>query len=125
MATILVVDDHATIRALIAETLDSRRVRVLEAEDGSTALAVARRERPELIFLDWGLPGRSGLEVCRDLRADPRTATAKIVMVTARGGQGDREQALSAGAAEFLAKPFSPVRLLDIVAEALGPGSVA
>ena len=93
-------------------------------EDGTAALDVARRERPELIFLDWSMPGATGLEVCRALRADAETAHIKVVMLTARTERGDREAGFDAGADDYITKPFSPVELLDKVSEVLGPGAL-
>jgi two-component system phosphate regulon response regulator PhoB len=119
MAKILIAEDDAALRSLIALTLDSGGTRVVEAEDGTTALEVARREAPDLIFLDWSMPGRSGVEVCRELRDDPRTAAAKVVMVTARTDERDRQAGLDAGADDYITKPFSPVQLLDKANEVL------
>ena len=119
MAKILIADDDAALRSLIALTLDSGQTDVVEAEDGTTALDVARREAPDLIFLDWSMPGRSGVEVCRALRDDPRTAATKVVMVTARTDESDRRTGLDAGADDYITKPFSPVQLLDKVNEVL------
>lgn len=124
-ATVLIADDDEGIRSLIRVTLDTGRFRIAEAEDGEAALSEARRLRPALIFLDWRMPGRSGIEVCRALRADPTSARTRIVMVTARSSPADREAVLRAGADDFIAKPFSPVALLEKVAEVLGPEALS
>jgi two-component system, OmpR family, alkaline phosphatase synthesis response regulator PhoP len=124
MAKILIAEDDAALRSLIHLTLNAGQTRILEAEDGTAALEVARREEPELIFLDWSMPGRSGLEVCRALRDDPRTAQAKIVMVTSRSEKEDRLAGIEAGADDYITKPFSPVQLLDKVTEVLGPDAL-
>ena len=123
-AKILIAEDDAAVRSLIRITLDSGRVEILEVEDGAAAIATARRERPELLFLDWGMPGRSGIEVCRALRRDPETARTKIVMLTARSDDRDRLAGLEAGADDYITKPFSPVELLDKTVEVLGPGAL-
>ena len=87
-------------------TLDSGQTEILEVEDGTQALLVARRELPELIFLDWSMPGSSGIEVCRALRADPATAEIKVMMLTARSDAHDREEGYAAGVDEYITKPF-------------------
>jgi CheY-like chemotaxis protein len=124
MAKILIAEDDPTVRSLIRMTLDSGQTEIFEVEDGTEALEVARRELPELIFLDWSMPGPSGIEVCRALRADPLTADVKVVMLTARSDSHDREEGFAAGADEYVTKPFSPLHLLDKVIEVLGPDAL-
>jgi two-component system phosphate regulon response regulator PhoB len=121
MAKILIAEDDASVRSLIRMTLDSGQTEILEVEDGRAALEVAQRELPELIFLDWSMPGRSGIEVCRALRDEPLTAQIKVVMLTARSDLRDREAGLAAGVDDYITKPFSPVQLLDTVLDVLGP----
>ena len=120
MAKILIAEDDPTVRALIQMTLDSGVTEILEVEDGKAALTVAYEHLPELIFLDWSMPGSDGLAVCRALRDEPRTADIKIVMLTARADEEDRVEAFEAGADDYITKPFSPVQLLDKVIEVLG-----
>jgi DNA-binding response OmpR family regulator len=124
MAKILIAEDDRTVRSLIRLTLDAGVTEILEVEDGKSALEVAHREMPALIFLDWSMPGSDGIEVCRALRADPRTAEIKIVMLTARSEAEDRQAGLDAGADDYITKPFSPLELLDKVIEVLGPGAL-
>lgn len=121
LPVILVADDEEPLRELIRLTLESEAVRVVVAADGEEALALARRERPAVVLLDWHMPGRSGPDVCRALRADPATAGTRVVMITARSRPADRDAALRAGVDDFLTKPFSPLTLLDTVASVLGP----
>jgi len=125
MPRILIADDDSTIRALIRATLELDDVEILEAEDGVNAVARARDFRPDLVLVDWSMPGQSGLEVCKALRSDPVTAGAKIVMLTARAQGDDRLAGLAAGADDFITKPFSPLALLDTVAEMLGPDALS
>jgi two-component system phosphate regulon response regulator PhoB len=124
MAKILIAEDDPTVRSLIRMTLDSGQAEIFEVEDGIEALEVARAELPELIFLDWSMPGRSGIEVCRALRAEPLTADIKVVMLTARSDSHDREEGFAAGVDEYVTKPFSPLHLLDKVIEVLGPDAL-
>ena len=124
MPKILIADDHEGMRALMRMTLETDRFDVLEAADGVTAASLAKGELPDLIFLDWTMPGLSGIEVCRELRADPSTAAIKIVMVTARVQDRERDAAFEAGVDDYITKPFSPIELLDKVVEVLGPQSL-
>ncbi|OLC12888.1 MAG: hypothetical protein AUH29_14820 [Candidatus Rokubacteria bacterium 13_1_40CM_69_27] len=122
MPSVLIVDDEPNIVELVRVTLEDDRVRVLEAADGATALAVAAAARPELILLDVNLPDLSGLEVCRRLRRDQGLAETRIVMLTAAAQREDVAAGLAAGADQYLTKPFSPVRLISLV-EALLPNA--
>jgi DNA-binding response OmpR family regulator len=117
---ILVAEDDTNIRMLIRMTLDSGRVDIVEVEDGLAAIRVARERTPDLVFLDWRMPGLSGIQVCEALRAQPETEATKIVMVSGRTHELDRQAALDAGVDEFITKPFSPIALLEKVREVLG-----
>lgn len=122
---ILIVDDDPTIRAVMRAVLEREGFVIHEAEDGEAALARCREQVPDLVFLDLSMPGMDGLEVLRKLKADERTSSARVVIVTARGEQ-ERAAGLEAGAAEFFAKPFSPLSLLRTVEDLLKddePGS--
>ena len=100
-------------------SIDVGGLDIAETADGTTALDLARETPPDLVLLDWLMPGLSGLDLCRALRSDPRTAGATIVMVTARAMASDRDAALAAGADHYVAKPFSPSALLETVRHAL------
>jgi DNA-binding response OmpR family regulator len=115
MATVMIVDDEPNIVQLVRLTLESARVRVLEAADGSTALEQAIAARPDLILLDVDLPDASGLEVCRRLKSERALAHTKVVMLTAAAQQDDVARGFEAGADQYLTKPFSPLRLLTLV----------
>ena len=121
MAKVLIADDQANMRQLVRLTLETGRFQIFEAPDGDTALEVARRERPDLVFLDWTMPGLPGVEVCRALREDAAHATMRIVMLTARSQKQDRETARAVGADDYITKPFSPIELLEKVRDVLGP----
>jgi DNA-binding response OmpR family regulator len=109
------------MRQLVRLTLESGRFEIFEAADGDTALEVARRELPDLLFLDWTMPGTPGVEVCRRLRDDPATAPMRIVMLTARSQPADRAIATALGVDDYITKPFSPIALLEKVRDVLGP----
>lgn len=124
LRTILIADDEDALRALVRVTLDSGRFQIVEAVDGIEALRLARQHHPDLLFLDWAMPGLSGLEVCRRLRADPETKHLTIVMLTARAQEFDRAAAIEVGVDAYITKPFSPLRLLDAVRDKLGASAL-
>ena len=107
--TILVVDDEPRIVELARDYLEHAGFRVVAAADGPSALEIARRDRPDLVVLDLGLPGLDGLDVTKSLR---REGTIPIVMVTARDDELDKLLGLELGADDYLTKPFSPRELV-------------
>lgn len=109
---ILIVEDEANIRELVRFNLAKEGYVVLEAEDGNAALALARRERPDLIVLDLMLPGMDGLDVCRILKGSSETAGMAIIMLTAKAEEVDKIIGLELGADDYMVKPFSPRELL-------------
>ncbi|MFH1141855.1 MAG: response regulator, partial [Chloroflexota bacterium] len=120
-ATIMIADDEEEILDVLSATLrDDQRYRLVLARDGEEALALARQEVPDLLFLDVLMPKISGLEVCRRLKSDPDTRNVIIVMVTGLIQESNRREALEAGADDYLAKPFSPSQLLHKVDQVLG-----
>ncbi len=118
--TILLVDDEANLRILVRTTLDVAEYRIIEATDGTTALDLARQQRPDLLVLDWMMPGLNGIEVVQALRQDSTTAHIPIIMLSARGQATDQERGRSMGISAYLVKPFSPLELLRSVLEILG-----
>jgi DNA-binding response OmpR family regulator len=109
VATILVVEDERELNTLIRRHLEDEGHRVAQAHDGPSALLNAQQERPDLVILDWMLPGLDGLEVCRRLR---RQSIVPILMLTARAEEVDRVLGLEVGADDYLTKPFSIRELL-------------
>ena len=117
MKKVLIIEDHADIRALVRMTLELEDFELHEAVDGQVGLAQARALRPDLVLLDVMMPGLDGLQVCRAIRADASLRKTRIVMLSARGQADDHSAGLAAGADVYLVKPFSPMGLLDTVAE--------
>jgi two-component system, OmpR family, phosphate regulon response regulator PhoB len=117
----MLVEDEEAVRLLLRLTLELGSVEIVEAPDGETAVERFMAERPDVVFLDWTLPGRSGIEVCREIRAQPATGETTIIMLTARSGEEERRVGLAAGADDYISKPFSPEQLLDKLREVLGP----
>ena len=109
---ILVVEDEADIRNLVRYNLEQEGYAVSEASDGEQGLASARKLRPHLVVLDLMLPGMNGLEVCRVLRGEEKTAKLPVVMLTARATEVDKVLGLEIGADDYVTKPFSPRELL-------------
>lgn len=105
----LLVEDDARLAALTAEYLRSHGVKVVVAADGAVALAETQRARFDVVLLDLMLPGRSGVDVCRELRA---RSDVPVIMLTARGEEADRVLGLESGADDYVPKPFSPRELL-------------
>ena len=120
--TVLLCDDEDILRQLVRATLGNGEYSIVEAADGDESLELARQTRPDLIVLDMMMPGRSGLEVLRELRADPEISATPVIMLTARARESDRDEATAAGADRYLAKPFSPLELLSVVEDLLERG---
>lgn len=109
---IIIVEDEADIREVLAYNLERHGYRVLAAEDGSRGLELIRKKSPKLVLLDLMLPGIDGLEICRLLKEDAETVSIPIIMVTARGEESDIVLGLDLGADDYMVKPFSPKELL-------------
>jgi two-component system, OmpR family, phosphate regulon response regulator PhoB len=112
IARVLVVEDESAIAELISINLRHNGMLPLLASDGVAAQKHIDEVLPDVILLDWMLPGQSGLELARRWRADPRTKTTPILMLTARGDEPDKIAGLDAGADDYITKPFSTQELL-------------
>ena len=109
---ILVVDDEQTIRELIVMVLSRAGYAYAEAADAREAEAEILHNKPDLVLLDWMLPGVSGMDFIKELRRDPDTRAIPIIMLTARGEEEDKVRGLKYGADDYITKPFSPRELL-------------
>jgi two-component system phosphate regulon response regulator PhoB len=112
IARVLVVEDESAIAELIAINLRHNGMMPMLASDGVAAQKHIDEVLPDVILLDWMLPGQSGIELARRWRADPRTKTTPILMLTARGDEPDKIAGLDAGADDYITKPFSTQELL-------------
>jgi len=111
-ATILVPEDEPAIQELIAANLMRAGHHVVRAADAETAQRIVRDALPDLILLDWMLPGMSGVEFARRLRSEERTRGIPLIMLTARGEEQDKVLGLESGADDYITKPFSPRELV-------------
>ncbi|MSO75479.1 MAG: phosphate regulon transcriptional regulatory protein PhoB [Alphaproteobacteria bacterium] len=112
---ILIVEDDPAIVELLRYNLDKAGFDPAVAEDGDEALLMVAEHRPDLILLDWMLPRTSGIEVCRRLRRQAETRDLPVIMLTARGEEGDKVRGLDNGADDYITKPFSPNELISRV----------
>lgn len=113
--TVLYVEDNEFNLKIVRQLLSRTSYRLIEAKDGEVGVATAQSELPDLILMDVQLPKLSGLEATRQLRANPKTAAIPIVVITSFALSGDREKAKAAGASAYLAKPYSPRELLQMI----------
>ncbi len=111
-AKVLIVEDEAPLAEMLRYNLEAEGFRVAHAETGEEALILLEEERPDLVVLDWMLPGVSGIELCRRLRAKSDSRNVPILMLTARGEESDRIRGLSTGADDYVVKPFSLPELM-------------
>ena len=109
---ILVIEDERDIQTLLEYNLSQAGFEVIQSENGEEGLWLAIERRPDLILLDWMLPLLSGIEVLRQLRNRADTRDIPVIMMTARGEEGDRLRGLDGGADDYVTKPFSPAELL-------------
>lgn len=109
---LLLVEDNETIRGAFTILLEESGYRVSDVATGADALETARRDRPDLVLMDLGLPDLNGLEVTRRLKADPATRSVVIVALTGRALESDAEECLAAGCAGYFAKPVNATELL-------------
>lgn len=110
--TILIVDDEQAIRDMLRVALEMADYQCMEAADAQEAHSLIIDEKPDLILLDWMMPGTSGVELARRLKRDEVTASIPIIMLTAKGEEDNKIQGLEIGADDYITKPFSPRELV-------------
>jgi two-component system phosphate regulon response regulator PhoB len=110
--SVLIVEDEVAIVTLLRYNLEREGFRVYSTGDGEEAVNMVRDYKPDIVVLDWMLPSMSGVEICKQLRWNPETKATPIIMLSARGEEGDRIKGLDAGADDYIVKPFSPAELV-------------
>lgn len=127
-ASILIIEDEEPIQILLKYNLEAEGYRVRSSAQGEDVAYLIAEERPDLILLDWMLPGISGIEVCRLVRAKPESRDIPIIMLTARSEEAEKVRGLATGADDYLVKPFSIPELLmriKTILRRLNPEAVA
>ncbi len=119
MKRILLAEDEEVLRMLIVDTLEDEEYEVDEAVDGKEALDLMMNHTYDLVILDYMMPGYSGLEVIEKVRATEGTDRVKILMLSAKSQQYEQDRIIEAGADFFMAKPFSPIKLLEKIEDIL------
>lgn len=109
----LIVDDSSSMRAILKRALAERGFAVTAASNGSDALALMAERAPDLVLVDWNMPGMNGFELLREIRRQSRYASVKVVMVTTETNKAEMSHALAAGANEYIMKPFTPDVVYD------------
>lgn len=120
LTTVLCVDDDRIVLSFCSDALERQGFRALIASDGPTGIETATRERPDLILLDLMMPGMTGLEVCRRLRAQPGFAETPIIVLTSSDDPDLSVKARDAGATSTLRKPYGPANIIGAIEQALG-----
>ncbi|MBI37591.1 MAG: phosphate regulon transcriptional regulatory protein PhoB [Alphaproteobacteria bacterium] len=110
--SVLIVEDEAALVELLSYNLEKNGFTTSIARDGEEAILAIAENKPDLVLLDWMLPYVSGIEICRRLRRDPETRELPVILLTARGEEGDRIRGLDSGADDYIVKPFSPSELI-------------
>ncbi|MBO9997497.1 MAG: response regulator [Cyanobacteria bacterium SID2] len=119
MSRVLVIEDSVTQREMIANLLRGSGLTVIEATDGVEALDKIQGDPPDLVVLDIVMPRMNGYEVCRRLKADPKTQNVPVVMCSSKGEEFDRYWGMKQGADAYVAKPFQPTELVGTVKQML------
>lgn len=120
MSKVIVIDDEPFILMMIADKLKKANIDVTTLRESIYALEVIKKDKPELIILDWMMPELSGIELCQMIKADPELKDIPIFMLTAKGQDSDEQQGIQCGVSRFITKPFSPRSLLAMVQEIIG-----
>ena len=110
---VLIVEDEVAIVTLLRYNLEKEGFTVFSTGDGEEAVKMVKDHRPDIIVLDWMLPGMTGIEVCKQIRWNQDVKNTPIIMLSARGEEGDRIRGLDSGADDYMVKPFSPPELIS------------
>jgi len=112
---VIVIDDEPFILMMIEDKLKQAGLRVITMRESKNALSLIKKERPDLVILDWMMPELSGIELCKMLKGDPDISDIPVILLTAKGQDTDKQMGLQCGATLYITKPFSPRGLLEMV----------
>lgn len=115
MRKVIVIDDEPFILMMIEDKLKKAGIQVIALRESKNALSVIRREKPDLVILDWMMPEVSGIDICRALKSDVELKDTPVFLLTAKGQDTDKQIGLQCGASMYITKPFSPKALLEVV----------
>jgi len=119
MSKVIVIDDEPFILMMIEDKLRRAGLEIVTSRTSINAMDLIRKERPDLIILDWMMPELSGIDLCRRIKSDPELSSIPIFMLTAKGQEEDEKKGLECGVERYIVKPFSPKALLELVEESL------
>ena len=120
MKKILIADDQKEIRELIEVSLRKKGFHIIQVKNAKEAVDSVKKEKPDLVIMDIMMPGKiDGLDATRTLKSDPQTQDVKIIILTVKGQNADKEKGLKAGADEYCTKPFKPQEILNLVKKIL------
>jgi len=122
---VMVIDDEPFILMMIKDKFSRAGLDVITLRESVNAVDIIRREKPDLIILDWMMPEVSGLEICKVVKSDPELSNIPVFMLTAKGQEEDEKLGLKSGADRYITKPFSPKTLLEEVLERLGEATAS
>lgn len=120
MSKVIVIDDEPFILMMIEDKLKKAKIDVITLRESRNALDMIRKERPDLIILDWMMPELSGIELCKMIKGSDDLQDIPIFMLTAKGQDSDEQQGIQCGVSRYITKPFSPKSLLELVQETIG-----
>lgn len=124
MSKVIVIDDEPFILMMIEDKLKRAGIQVITLRESINALPIIKREKPDLIILDWMMPELSGIDLCKMIKADSDLKDIPIFMLTAKGQDADKQLGLKSGAIQYITKPFSPRALLEMVKKIIDKGEV-
>lgn len=120
MSKVIVIDDEPFILMMIEDKLKKAKINVVTLRESKNAFEVIKKERPNLVILDWMMPELSGIELCKMIKNDPDISDIPVFMLTAKGQHSDEMLGLECGVARYITKPFSPKSLLQMIQETIG-----
>jgi DNA-binding response OmpR family regulator len=120
VSKVIVIDDEPFILMMIEDKLKKSNINVVTLRESKNAFEVIKKERPNLVILDWMMPELSGIELCKMIKNDPDISDIPVFMLTAKGQDSDEVLGLQCGVARYITKPFSPKSLLQMIQETIG-----